>query len=75
MLCFMIVMQIADGCRVAFTFCMAGAFIQNMIGKEGSHEVALLPIIDLINHNSTSQVSRAVRSPLLRLPPSLLAFN
>ncbi len=36
---------------------MAAAFFQNKYSTEGSHQVALLPVIDLLNHNSTSQVS------------------
>ncbi|KAL0024826.1 hypothetical protein WJX79_002354 [Trebouxia sp. C0005] len=47
--------QVSAGCRYAFTACMAAAFFQNKYSTEGSHEVALLPVIDLLNHNSTSQ--------------------
>ncbi|KAL0044789.1 hypothetical protein WJX82_009632 [Trebouxia sp. C0006] len=47
--------QISAGCRYAFTACMAAAFFQNKYSTEGSHQVALLPVIDLLNHNSTSQ--------------------
>jgi len=35
---------------------MAAAFFQNKYSTEGSHQVALLPVIDLLNHNSTNQV-------------------
>ena len=49
-------LQVSAGCRYAFTACMAAAFFQNKYSPEGSHEVALLPVIDLLNHNSTSQV-------------------
>lgn len=52
----MVILQVSAGCRYAFTACMAAAFFQNKYSTEGSHEVALLPVIDLLNHNSTSQV-------------------
>lgn len=53
-------LQVSAGCRYAFTACMAVAFFQNKYSTEGSHEVALLPIIDLLNHNSTNQVCQSV---------------
>ena len=51
-----VILQVSAGCRYAFTACMAAAFFQNKYSTEGSHEVALLPVIDLLNHNSTNQV-------------------
>ena len=47
-------LQIAGSCRAAFVLCMGAGYLQNRASGEGDMELAMLPIMDLLNHNSST---------------------
>ena len=47
-------LQIASSCRAAFMLCMGAGYLQNKASGEGDTEFAMLPIMDLLNHNSST---------------------
>lgn len=49
-----LVLQVAGSCRVAFMVCMGTAYLQSRASPEGDTEFALLPLMDLLNHNSSA---------------------
>ena len=46
--------QVAGSCRVAFMLCMGTAYLQNKASGEGDMEFAMLPLMDMLNHNSSA---------------------
>ncbi|KAL3135541.1 hypothetical protein ABBQ38_006018 [Trebouxia sp. C0009 RCD-2024] len=46
--------EVSGGCRFAFMLSMGVAFLQSRASSEGDLEFALLPLMDLLNHNSST---------------------
>lgn len=62
-------LQVAGSCRVAFMLCMGTGYLQNQASGEGDMEFAMLPLMDLLNHNSSASttVSHWASTPLQAL--------
>ena len=49
-------LQVSGGCRIGFMLSMGAAFLQSRASSESGLELALLPLMDLLNHNSSNLV-------------------
>ncbi|KAL3158709.1 hypothetical protein ABBQ32_011447 [Trebouxia sp. C0010 RCD-2024] len=46
--------EVSGGCRFAFVLTMGAAFLHSRASSQGDLEFALLPFMDLLNHNSST---------------------